>query len=254
MKPVQTYRSLIFDGALIPGVIAGTVGVTSRVINPQPQGSKTWLSAFTSKPDLFYPDSFDAYPKVLRCPFRVGEKRYIKEAWRPWGWRDDAPITIEYRNGSRRAETGADSPEYEDWYARIAETATLECARKSVPQDSEGCYRWQGDNPLAWRSPLFLPRYCARTWFEITGVKPARCREITEEEAEASGIKGLGEYRRNILLFQGWTKERLAKLTINQYKSLWDRLNARRGFPWDSNPWVWRCAFRLCETPTQGDV
>jgi hypothetical protein len=28
----------------------------------------------------------------------------------------------------------------------------------------------------------------------------------------------------------------------------WDKLNSRRGFPWDSNPWVWAVTFRKVET------
>ena len=28
------------------------------------------------------------------------------------------------------------------------------------------------------------------------------------------------------------------------YSDLWDSINAKRGFPWDSNPWVWAITFR----------
>jgi hypothetical protein len=29
------------------------------------------------------------------------------------------------------------------------------------------------------------------------------------------------------------------------YKTLWDRLNAKRGYEWDENPWVWVVCFEV---------
>ena len=249
-------RGLIFDGALIPGVMSGAVTVTSRVMNPQPpEGADTWLCGAADQQSLA--DWRQVGPRdPITCPFRVGQRRYVKERWRPWGWREDGPIIIEFGDGARRAETGGDedAPGYEEWYEGIATTAidhldaplAPECARKSVPQDSEGCYHWfvQGENPLAWRSPLFLPRYCARTWIEITAVRPARCQEITEEEILASGIRyhdglGVGLY--------GWRYSADSPVYVTPriaYSALWDRLNKARGYPWSMNHWVWRVTFR----------
>lgn len=35
---------------------------------------------------------------------------------------------------------------------------------------------------------------------------------------------------------------------IREFKGLWDSLNAKRGFGWDANPWVWVVEFRrVCE-------
>ena len=28
--------------------------------------------------------------------------------------------------------------------------------------------------------------------------------------------------------------------------TLWDSINAKRGYPWASNPWVWVLEFRVC--------
>jgi len=36
-----------------------------------------------------------------------------------------------------------------------------------------------------------------------------------------------------------------------EYASLWDSINAKRGFAWDTNPWVWVLEFRS-ELPSAG--
>ena len=31
---------------------------------------------------------------------------------------------------------------------------------------------------------------------------------------------------------------------LTAYARLWDSLNAKRGYPWESNPWVWVLTFQ----------
>jgi len=33
--------------------------------------------------------------------------------------------------------------------------------------------------------------------------------------------------------------------TREAFAAVWDRINAKRGYPWASNPWVWVIEFRL---------
>jgi hypothetical protein len=33
------------------------------------------------------------------------------------------------------------------------------------------------------------------------------------------------------------------------FQHLWDEINAKRGFPWKDNPWVWVFTFELTERP-----
>jgi hypothetical protein len=93
-----------------------------------------------------------------------------------------------------------------------------------------------------------MPREHARTWVEIVTVKPARGQEITEEEMLASGLTPCNNlYRLYPTVLVGspiWSKD-----AREGYAAFWDRLNARKGFPWVSNPWTWRCTLKLCEAP-----
>jgi hypothetical protein len=52
-------------------------------------------------------------------------------------------------------------------------------------------------------------------------------QEITEEDAFAEGICG-GD----------WLGD-----PVGEYAKLWDKLNAKRGYPFDSNPMVWVVEF-----------
>jgi hypothetical protein len=36
---------------------------------------------------------------------------------------------------------------------------------------------------------------------------------------------------------------------VDWFKALWNSINAKRGYGWDSNPWVWVIEFERCEKP-----
>jgi len=79
---------------------------------------------------------------------------------------------------------------------------------------------------------MFMPRWASRITLEITGIRVERLQEITEEDAIAEGI-----IETSHALPGG-------KLTAyGEYMLLWDALNAKRGYPWESNPWVWVIEF-----------
>jgi hypothetical protein len=74
------------------------------------------------------------------------------------------------------------------------------------------------------RSPLFMPREAARITLEVKSVRIERLRDITEDDARAEGVT-ITDYR----ILDSKTA----------FVLLWDSLNAKRGYGWESNPWVW---------------
>lgn len=86
----------------------------------------------------------------------------------------------------------------------------------------------------AWRSPLFMPRWASRLTLELTDVRVERVWEISEADAIAEGV----QYN---------PKAPAALTNRTAFGKLWDKLNARRGYPWISNPWVWVLTFRRSE-------
>lgn len=81
---------------------------------------------------------------------------------------------------------------------------------------------------------IFMPRWASRITLEITGVKVERVQDISEQDAEAEGIS----FMRDI----PDADETLTAKTL--FNILWDSINAKRGYGWDVNPWVWAITFR----------
>jgi len=92
--------------------------------------------------------------------------------------------------------------------------------------------QWQG-----WKSPLFMPRWASRITLEITGVRVKRVQEINTDDCKAEGISGYTFAR--------------ACCSDNppdprwKFIELWDSLNAKRGYGWEVNPFVWCISFKL---------
>jgi hypothetical protein len=80
-----------------------------------------------------------------------------------------------------------------------------------------------------WRPSIFMPRWASRITLEVTGVRVERLHEITPDEAYQEGVGN------------NWQPE---SNQIATFSRLWDSLNAKRGYSWESNPWVWVIEFK----------
>jgi len=89
---------------------------------------------------------------------------------------------------------------------------------------------YKADSPIIaqgnkWRSPRFMPLWASRILLEITEIRVERLQEITAEDAKAEGTAI--NYRAPLM----------------EFRRLWDSLNAKRGYGWDKNNWVWVIGF-----------
>lgn len=72
--------------------------------------------------------------------------------------------------------------------------------------------------PPRWRPSIHMPRWASRIQLHVASVRAERLvGGMNDTEAQREGCDSLDEFR-----------------------SLWDKINAHRGFGWDSDPWVWR--------------
>ena len=88
----------------------------------------------------------------------------------------------------------------------------------------EGIYSYH-----TWRPSIHMPRWASRITLEITEVRVERVQEITEEDAKTEGVNEISLIDRD-----GY---------YSSFADLWDSINAKRGYGWDTNPWVWVISF-----------
>lgn len=88
-----------------------------------------------------------------------------------------------------------------------------------------GCevlYRADNDDDGPWRSPMFMPRWASRLTLEIVSVRVERSDALSEEDAHAEGFNSVAEFQ-----------------------EYWNTLNTKRGFGWQTRPWLWVLSFRM---------
>ena len=101
-----------------------------------------------------------------------------------------------------------------------------------------------GDRPLKWRPSIFMPRWASRITLEVVSVRVERVQDISEEDALSEGISFWKPKEMDNRPFEEnfWTN-----YPQFAFQNLWDSINAKRGYSWDANPWVWVIEFRRVE-------
>jgi hypothetical protein len=100
---------------------------------------------------------------------------------------------------------------------------------------------WADD--IKWKPSIHMPKKNTRIWLEVTGVRCTRLQDISAMDCIAEGIE-----RSTAIDVHDRTVEE-----INKYREVWDSLNAKRGYGWDKNPWVWVIEFKKVLAPSGGE-
>jgi hypothetical protein len=257
-------RPILFSGPMVRAILEGRKTQTRRVMTPQPWHDQLEFTNCKLRPgitDVFADEEQFRQNTPQYCRHGVpGDRLWVKETWRPWGWREDNPITVQYQaDGAKRESTPTgEEPNYEEWYERIAIDAAEECEAAACMQDDEGAYVWTGDDdcPIRWHPSIFLTRWCSRITLELATVRVQRLQEISADDVIAEGIQipcdseghpGLciSDPRMSPHKFSDkkWADWNLDDYARFEYARLWESINAKRGFGWDKNPWVWAITF-----------
>ena len=100
-------------------------------------------------------------------------------------------------------------------------------------------YRANGCAPLTkWRPSIFMPRVFSRITLEVTGVKVERVQDIRDDDALSEGVFG---NECTELPGPHFADQALPSMC---FANLWESINAKRGYGWDKNPWVWAISFK----------
>jgi len=89
-----------------------------------------------------------------------------------------------------------------------------------------------------WKPSIHMPRKASRLTLEIVNLRIERLQDISRDDAKAEGVSNI---------FHN-SPEHFERGVLNPYVAnfsiLWDKINAKRGFGWDVNPWVWVIEFK----------
>lgn len=190
-------RPILFSGVMVRALLDGRKTQTRRVLAHGSTGE----------------------PPSQSPRFAVGDRLWVREAWRCNGWATDL-ATIFYRASES------------DGYSAMSEQ-----------------YAVAAKQPLrvtgTWRPGIHLPRWASRITLTVTEVRVQRLQDLSEEDAAAEGcikLKATGravEYRGGQYLGACWPSCRA------WYRELWNSLNEDRGFGWDTNPFVATVSFSV---------
>lgn len=93
---------------------------------------------------------------------------------------------------------------------------------------------------IKWRPSIHMPRAAARLFLRVMDVRMEQVQDINAEDAVAEGAVKRPHYMK----YGGEKCLAVHKRYIDEFKDLWNIINAKRGYGWDVNPWVWAVEFK----------
>ncbi len=234
-------RPILFSGAMVRALLAGTKTQTRRVVKPQPTGfvGGPGVTLCDSSPAPLVPmnDFAGTCGQEIICPYgQPGDRLWVRETWRIGSWDDGCGFWIDYRDGPRKERL--ECPDVDLAYRLIEQTG--EDLRKRNIQPTNGTmYEWTpGQSPLRWRPSIHMPRWASRITLEITSVRVERLQSISASDAIAEGVNVHPDHH---------DKPRASIYgPVQAYRDLWEQINGPGS--WDVDPWVWRLEFKRVMT------
>jgi hypothetical protein len=216
---VMSERPILFSGAMVRAILAGRKTQTRRVVqwpdwaNPDEVAELLCRDPHCLEHDREHPK------RRLRCPYgRRGDRLWVRERWSP-------------------AVSSATLPQSFGSLA-IARTerafAFYEADGSMLPPQSR------------WHPGIHMPRHLSRIVLEVGGVRVERLQDISVRDALAEGLERAGNSGKAVndwFRADGSAKDGADNARL-VFADLWDSINARRGYGWSCNPWVWAIDFR----------
>jgi hypothetical protein len=213
-------RPILFSGPMVRAILEGRKTQTRRVVKSQP--SEDWhpqvgvyAPTMVDRHGEEYPGP-DVFGASDECEGRIcphgapGDHLWVRETFQPL-----LADGVKYRDSDWKTGIGY-APKYIATEPRVE---YLDCFNDDELTDR--C-----------KPSIFMPRWASRITLEITDVRVQRVQEITEEDAEAEGV-------------YSWSDMGPLDICAKPlFSDLWDSINAKRGFGWDVNPWVWALTFK----------
>lgn len=199
-----------FSAPMVRAILGGAKTQTRRVIKPQPEYAQRngRLLRLEDIDPALWPAAIKRL--LLDCPHgQPGDRLWVRESLRR---------TVQLSLACYAEDNSA--------VMRDGEWAEWEWQRPTLPS-------------------IHMPRWASRLTLEIESVRAERLWDISEADARAEGC----ETRMEWMPIPGeavWEPD-YEVTARDDFKQLWDSINAKRGLGWDVNPWVWVITFRKLE-------
>jgi hypothetical protein len=215
MKATVKERPILFSGPMVMAILDGRKTQTRRVIKPQPT---------IGNGEGYADDMIRAAADFPNPRYSVGDILWVRETF-----------------ARSHPERGLDMGFY--YRATVA---------KPIDRLLTGL----------WKPSIHMPREAARIFLRVKDVRAERLQNITTDDATGEGVpngwpidavycpecKGDG----SIEAFHPARGSMeidcpYCNTAIKRFANLWDSLNAKRGYGWAGNPWVWKVSVERLE-------
>lgn len=223
-------RPILFSTPMVKAILEGRKTQTRRVVTPRPDnGPEDWDNATELECGLYWPTVIDKDGESQPADKQIfGAWNCGGDAWRfPYG-----------QVGDRL------------W---VRETFYVQPDIYTAHTPSPIHYKTDGHTECLEdyiiKPSIFMPRWASRILLEITAIRVERVQDISGEDCEAEGIQ-------SDIDADDWdfATQAIKEMELQRaYARLWNSINAKRGYSWESNPWVWAIEFKKLEG-TNGQI
>jgi hypothetical protein len=206
MSTVTTQREhpILFSAEMVRAILEDRKTMTRRIVKLR-DPSQTY-STFDDDGWPLYADEYGVWNRDS-CPYgKVGDLLWVRET----AWYDDA------FGGRAFFENGDVLIKGEG----IVSKAPHPCSREM----------FQACGLQKIRPSIHMPRWASRLLLRIKDVRVERLQQISEEDAAAEGVDFI-------------PSAPAAFTHRTAFKGLWDKINVKRGYGWESDPSVWVIEF-----------
>lgn len=198
-------RPILFSGAMVRALLDGSKTQTRRVVKMPPSWDcfvcADWGDGWWPyRSDDGESPTYDNNEIRLNCPYgQPGDRLWVRESWK-------AHTTFDHLRPR-------DIPESHIWYL------------------ADDGYKAESRT----RASMHMPRWASRILLEVVSVRVERLQDISEEDADAEGVK---EWARGACA----AGNPLGLTNAGYFSKLWEQTYGPNS--WDANPWVWVIEFK----------
>ena len=244
MKTEKQEHPILFSAPMVRAILENRKTQTRRVIKPQPEFYvNSDAAALLAKGRLLSVAS-GGWIDFVKCPYGVpGDRLWVRESiWQKKLWTE--PYYPGHYACGEYIDHGMTLRWFEPWMLNrengekghdiiygLDETIgdhVRYIATDDAPDPIEEKYEYQ----WCTRPSIHMPHWASRINLEITGIRIERVQDISEQDAITEGVSP------SICPPYDHIAHKAAFMT------LWDSINKKRGYSWDSNPWCWVIGFR----------